>query len=125
MDINGQIDITDGQRATLLALLARYLPETVTWVYGSRVTGKANPRSDLDLVVFASPEQQRQVADLREALEESDLPFRVDLFVWDEMPESFKANIKKEKVCLTAGKNCSASSEPSIALVPNSPNSPD
>ncbi|GHU06027.1 hypothetical protein FACS1894158_11060 [Betaproteobacteria bacterium] len=121
MDISGKIDITDGQRATLLVLLARHLPETVTWVYGSRVTGKASPRSDLDLVVFARPEQQRQVADLREALEDSNLPFRVDLFVWDEIPESFKANIKKENVCLTTGKNPPVLCEPAIVSAPNSP----
>jgi hypothetical protein len=42
---------------------------------------------------------------LREALEESNLPFRVDLFAWDEVPESFKANIEKESVCLTENEN--------------------
>ena len=121
MDISGKIDITDGQRATLLSLLARYLPETLTWVYGSRATGKANSRSDLDLVIFAGPEQQQQIAELREALEDSNLPFRVDLFVWDEIPESFKANIKKENICLTTGKNSPALCEPAIASAPNFP----
>ena len=50
--------------------------------------------SDLDLVVFAAKEQSRQVSDLRESLEESDLPFRVDLFVWEELPDSFQKNIE-------------------------------
>ena len=35
---------------------------------------------------------------LREAFEESDLPFRVDLFVWDRIPEQFKAQIEAEHV---------------------------
>ena len=84
------IDITAEQRKTVLALLARHLPNTTAWVYGSRVKWTSRPQSDLDLVVFATPEQAGRVSDLREAFEESNLPFRVDLFVWDEVPEQFR-----------------------------------
>jgi len=94
------IDITTGQRKALLELLKRYLPGTAVWAYGSRVKWTSRPESDLDMVVFASPDQKRQVSNLKEALEESDLPFRVDLFVWDEVPESFRRNIEAEHVVL-------------------------
>ena len=60
----------------------------------------SRPSSDLDLVAFAGPEQQRQVGDLREAFEESNLPFRVDLLVWDEIPESFREEIDAEHEAL-------------------------
>ena len=81
------IDITAEQRKTVLALLARHLPNSTAWVYGSRVKWTARPESDLDLVVFAnSGAGAGRVSDLREAFEESNLPFRVDLFVWDEVP---------------------------------------
>ena len=83
-----------------MALLNRYLPDTTAWAYGSRVKWTSRPESDLDLVVFARPEQGVRVAELREAFEESDLPFRVDLFVWDEVPESFKARIEGDHVVL-------------------------
>ena len=85
--------ISEKEKTLLLELLRRHLPGVDVWAYGSRVGGKSSPRSDLDLVVFASAEQSRQVGDLRESLEESDLPFRVDLFVWEELPESFQKNI--------------------------------
>ena len=94
------IDITAEQRKTVLALLARYLPNTTAWVYGSRVKWTSRPESDLDLVVFAKPEQERRVSDLREAFEESNLPFRVDLFVWDTVPEQFRKTIEAEHVVL-------------------------
>ena len=94
------IDITAEQRKTVLALLARHLPNTTAWVYGSRVKWTARPQSDLDLVVFAKPEQERRVSDLREAFEESNLPFRVDLFVWDTVPEQFRKTIESEHVVL-------------------------
>lgn len=92
------IDITTAQRKTILSMLERYLPDVQVWVYGSRANGRSKPTSDLDMVVFASPEQSRQVFELKEAFEESTLPFRVDLFVWDEIPDSFKTNIKKQHV---------------------------
>ena len=94
------IDITAEQRKTVLALLARHLPNTTAWVYGSRVKWTSRPESDLDLVVFAKPEQERRVSDLREAFEESNLPFRVDLFVWDDVPEQFRKTIEAEHVVL-------------------------
>ena len=94
------IDITAEQRKTVLALLARHLPNTTAWVYGSRVKWTARPQSDLDLVVFATPEQAGRVFDLREAFEESNLPFRVDLFVWDDVPEQFRKQIEAEHVVL-------------------------
>ena len=94
------IDITAEQRKTVLALLARHLPNTTAWVYGSRVKWTSRPESDLDLVVFATPEQAGRVSDLREAFEESNLAFRVDLFVWDEVPEQFRNTIKAEHVVL-------------------------
>ena len=96
------IDITAEQRGTVLALLNRYLPDTTIWAYGSRVKWTSRPESDLDLVVFARPEQSARVAELREAFEESDLPFRVDLFVWDEVPENSKRRIKAERAELTS-----------------------
>ena len=82
------IDVTAGERRTVLALLNRHLPNTTAWAYGSRVKWTSRPESDLDLVVFARPEQSAMVAELREAFDESDLPFSVDLFVWDDVPES-------------------------------------
>ena len=100
MGIDRPIDITASQRKTILALLERYLPSTTAWAYGSRVARTSRPQSDLDMVVFATPEQNDQVADLREAFEESDLPFRVDLFAWDSVPEEFRKRIEAEHVVL-------------------------
>ncbi|MBL8501266.1 MAG: nucleotidyltransferase domain-containing protein [Nitrosomonas sp.] len=94
------IDITPDQRKILLDLLSNYLPDVTVWVYGSRIKGTARPQSDLDLAVFTSAEQKRAVAALKEALEESQLPFRVDLFVWDEIPAQFRENIQQAHVVL-------------------------
>ena len=105
------INLTASQRKEVAALLQRYLPDTEVWAYGSRVKFTAKPHSDLDMVAFASKEQSQAVADLREAFEESYLPFRVDLFVWDEIPEEFHKNIEKERVVLQEKKKDDKSSK--------------
>ena len=111
MGLNWPIDITAEQRKTVLALLARHLPNTMAWVYGSRVKWTARPESDLDLVVFARPEQSGRVSDLREAFEESNLPFRVDLFLWDDVPEQFRKQIEAEHVVLVERRDPSVGGE--------------
>ena len=102
MGVDRPIDITADQRKTLLALLKRHLPNTTAWVYGSRAKWTSRPQSDLDLVVFTNPDHERRVSELREAFEESNLPFRVDLFVWDAVPEQFRKEIEAEHVVLVA-----------------------
>ena len=98
MGVERTIDISAEQRETILTLLQRHLPGTAAWAYGSRTKWTSRPHSDLDLVVFSTPEQRYRVGSLRNAFEESDLPFRVDLFVWDDVPESFHEKIKAEYV---------------------------
>ena len=97
------IDISVGDHKLVLDLLKQHLPNVVVWAYGSRVKWTARPQSDLDLVAFTSCEQKAAVFNLREALEESSLPFPVDLFIWDELPESFRKRIEAEHVVLVEG----------------------
>ena len=101
MGVNRAIDITSEEHRTVLELLTRHLPGTTAWIYGSRVKWTSRPQSDLDLVVFATSDQAGRVSALREAFEESNLPFRVDLFVWDAVPESFRHEIESEHVVVT------------------------
>lgn len=100
MGIAPAIDLTAGQRRTVLSLLRRHLPNTVVWAYGSRVKWTSGPTSDLDLVAFATPQQGPRIAELREAFEDSTLPFVVDLFVWDDVPMDFRKRIEAEHVAL-------------------------
>ena len=97
------IDITTEQRKLLLALLRRFIPGVTVWAFGSRVKWTARPNSDLDLVVFTSPEQKPIVSELKDAIAESNIPFIVDLHVWDEIPENFQSNIEKEHAVLVSG----------------------
>lgn len=92
------IDLRADEHREIARLLQHHLPNTEVWAYGSRVKGAARPASDLDLVTFTSAGQKEAVSRLREAFDESPLPFRVDLFVWDKAPEEFRKNIEETRV---------------------------
>ena len=92
------IDITVEERRTISNLLIYYIPNIEVWAYGSRVKWTSNSKSDLDLVVFLTTEQDYQIANLQAAFEESDLPFQVDIFAWNVIPDSFKSEIERDHV---------------------------
>ena len=110
------IDVTAAARRTVLALLERHLPNTTVWAYGSRVKWTSRSASDLDLAAFARPEQSARVAELREAFDESDLPFSVDLFVWDEISDSFRKRIETEHAILAEETPCAIEGWPTATL---------
>ncbi len=89
------VDLTTRQRDILLELIDLHLPNTTVWAFGSRVKWTANSKSDLDLVVFASEEQNLQVGLLREKFQESDLPFRVDLHIWSKLSNGAQSEVKQ------------------------------
>lgn len=94
--MTSMIYISSAQRKTLAALFEQYLPSVLVWAFGSRVKGNFRPDSDLDLVVFSKPAQSASVSELREALEESSLPFSMDVLVWDEIGSDFRDHILEE-----------------------------
>ena len=98
--MKAEIDVNPRDREILFSLLARYLPYTTVWAHGSRVEGGAKPWSDLDLVVFISEKHKYQLSLLKEALEESNISFRVELLEWDNLPDNFKTNIAASHVVI-------------------------
>ena len=116
MGIAPAIDLTADQRRTVLALLNRHLPKTTVWAYGSRVKWTSHPASDLDLVAFAKRDQSPRLAELREAFDDSFLPFRVDLFVWDDVPKDFRRRIEADHVVLAGGRTAAPTDWPMVAL---------
>ena len=90
MDVDQAIDITAAERSTVFALLERHLPGTA-WVYGSRARGPP-PRAPISTDAGAAAAGRRPAGGLRG----KQPPVPVDLFVWDEVPESFKAHIEAQ-----------------------------
>jgi predicted nucleotidyltransferase len=83
-------------------ILRAHLPASA-WVrvFGSRATERARRYSDLDLAIDAGRRLTSDKATtLREAFEQSDLPYRVDLVDGHAIDERFRHLIAAERVAL-------------------------
>lgn len=82
-------------------LVGRHLPGCDVRAFGSRVRGwpdsrGVKPYSDLDLVVMGSePQTDLSLAGLRADLEDSTLPFRVDVVRHVELPDRLRALVER------------------------------
>lgn len=98
-----RIDLSAENRRILADLLAEHLPQgSMVWVFGSRATGRARRYSDLDLAIDAAGRRltSDEAAALREAFEESDLPYRVDIVDWHAIDERFRRIIAAQRLPL-------------------------
>ena len=77
------------------SILSKY-PYTF-YAYGSRVKGGAKKYSDLDLC-YREEIPWNVLSHIQEDLEESDLPFKVDLVFWELMGSEFQKLIKDDLV---------------------------
>jgi predicted nucleotidyltransferase len=78
-------------------ILARYVPDRPVFVFGSRATGQAKRRSDLDIAVGGNePLSLRIQGDLADAFDESDLPIEVDVVDLASVSETFRKRISAE-----------------------------
>ena len=93
-------------RRIVEALLREHVPDAEVWAYGSRVNGESHEGSDLDLVV-RGPDLKRipsgPLADLIDALEESNVPILVQTHDWARLPKSFHQEIEREYVVVQGG----------------------
>ncbi len=90
-------------REELQEILRRYVPEQDVWAFGSRATGKHLGRfSDLDLAVEHAIEPSVRY-DLKDALDESKLPIRVDFVELDRVDTAFAERIRRDFVLVRSG----------------------
>ena len=98
--MTGQIDITPEERAIVLRILNEIVPDREVRAFGSRVTGKAKPFSDLDLAIMGDePLSLETRTQLEEAFSESELPWKVDVLDWN------LAEVEFQKIIQESGEN--------------------
>ena len=88
------IDIDQRHYKAIKEILARFLPYKKVLAYGSRVKWNASDTSDLDLVVFNAT--QKEIYEAKEAFDESNIPFIIQLLNGYNIPNDFKENIEKK-----------------------------
>ncbi|HAH31545.1 MAG TPA: hypothetical protein DCL44_04445 [Elusimicrobia bacterium] len=90
------IKATPEQLETIAHIISTHAHDVETRVFGSRVAGTPKDYSDLDVaLVGAARLDTAIIGAIKEAFEESDLPFRIDVLDWNSISEEFQKVILK------------------------------
>ncbi|MCW5259169.1 restriction endonuclease subunit S [Verminephrobacter eiseniae] len=80
-------------------ILQQHVPDAEVWAFGSRAKWLARDSSDLDLCIRAAAALSfEQMGLLREAFEESNLPYKVDVVDWATTSAAFREIIERDRV---------------------------
>ena len=95
------IDINPHFLTEVLRICDLHVPGAEVWAFGSRAKWTAKPYSDLDIALLTDhPLPLEKEAALREALDNSTLPFRVDFVDWLSITDSFRQIVSRDKVVI-------------------------
>ncbi len=97
MKASKQFGLTESDRSILIELLQRF--DLKARVFGSRVRGKENEFSDLDLCLDGTVSLDI-LAQLQESLEASPLPIIVDVSRYEDLSPTFQALVDQEGVLI-------------------------
>jgi predicted nucleotidyltransferase len=97
------LDISSGQLGVIQEAWAQRLPCAQVLAFGSRVKGwpfgrPTKPYSDLDLAFVLLPYDLVALANLRADLEESNLPWRVDITALADLPQALQQAVLQHGV---------------------------
>lgn len=84
----------------LKTIFKKYCPKADIWAYGSRLNGDSHDGSDLDLVVKNFNDNNCYLSELKELLNNSNIPFLIDIHEYNYLPQNFKDEILKKYVSI-------------------------
>ncbi|MCK5014176.1 MAG: restriction endonuclease subunit S [Candidatus Omnitrophica bacterium] len=91
------IDVSLFQSEIIMKILQKYVSGCEVRAFGSRVTWTAKDYSDLDIAIVGKEKLSGDILfSIKEAFQESDLPFRVDVLDWHSISKEFRAVIEKK-----------------------------
>ena len=91
--------INEQELETVRGILESEVPDTSVIAFGSRVTGKSRPYSDLDLAIMTeTPIGLSKIASIKDAFDQCDLVWPVDIIDWSTTSERFRKIIKDSYV---------------------------
>ncbi len=103
---------TAGSDSAILAQVKAIVEEALAgqrasvYLFGSWATGRRRRGSDIDIAVDApAPLPPGVMARLREALEESTVPYRVDVVELVETSADFRERVRREGIAWTGSRN--------------------
>lgn len=86
-------------KPTLIRIITTYLPEAKIYLFGSRARKDYSSTSDIDIAIDIKKKIDSVVLSaIKENIEESSIPFTVDVIDLNNVSEDFKNEILKDAV---------------------------
>lgn len=91
--------MTEQDKQKLIKIITKYLPQTQIYLFGSRARKDNSPRSDIDIAIDNKNKiDNLTLSNIREEIEESTIPFTVDIVDLNNISEDLKTQILKDKI---------------------------
>ena len=78
-----EFGLPDATLTAIRGILATFPAVSKAVLYGSRAKGNCRPGSDIDLTLFGEGLDLRILGEISAQLEESPIPYQVDLSLWE------------------------------------------
>ena len=93
------MSITEKQKQTIINLIVALQPHVKIYLFGSQATGTQVRGSDVDIALDAGyPMKSADVGEIRDVLNETNMPYKFDVVDFHLVSEDMKAMILKEGI---------------------------
>src|SRR6218665_372642 len=100
------LDVRADHLELVQRILQQHVPDAEVWAFGSRAKWLARDSSDLDLCIRAAAALSfEQMGLFREAFEESNLPYKLDVVDWTMASAAFREIIERDRVVVWEGRS--------------------
>jgi len=91
--------MTEQDKQKLIEIITKHLPLAQVYLFGSRARNDNSLRSDIDIAIDnKSKIDNLMLSNIREEIEESTIPFTVDIVDLNNISEDLKTQILKDKI---------------------------
>lgn len=102
-----RMGVAERHLEAIVRLVEREIPECEVWVFGSRADGSSYDGSDIDLAIRGSSRDGTdscvnwsKIFDLQNGLDESDIPYMVDLMPWEALPSRIQGRAQEHHIVI-------------------------
>lgn len=95
-----KLNIDEESLAILRDIFQKCCPTSSVLAYGSRIKNDSHSGSDLDLVIKNFKSSDYDFAAIKAFINDSNIPFLIDINEFETLPVSFQQEIEKENVVI-------------------------
>jgi len=93
------MNIDENHKQKIISLVGALHPQVKIYLFGSQATGAQIHGSDIDIALDAEkPMKRSAVGEVREILNATDIPYKIDVVDFHSVPKSMQLMILKEGI---------------------------